>query len=149
MEILLACILLWSEDYMTQTEYEEILHKLFLEHPEDEFLLELEWNSADFKQTIALVHYYYLEHIDIFDSTIFGSFLFEKLYHIFLQEENDIQRFAEKMYKLWTSLPPLLQHVEPFHALCYADDPLSWGDEQQTKQIYINTFSYYRGTNHV
>lgn len=56
----------------------------------------------------------------------------------------DIKKFSEAMYSLWENLPPILQDEEPFYTLSYADDPLSWGDEEQTRKIYESIFNYYQ-----
>ena len=56
---------------------------------------------------------------------------------------SDIKYFAGRMYNLWESLPGNIQNKEPFWTLCYADDPLSWGDEEQTRSIYEYMLSYY------
>lgn len=45
--------------------------------------------------------------------------------------------FASRMYSLWKNLPSNIQNQQPFFTLCYADDPLSWGDE---KEIAWNKF---------
>ena len=55
----------------------------------------------------------------------------------------DIQRFGDIMYSLWESLPGDLQDKQPFWILCYADDPLSWGDEKQSREIYEEMLEYY------
>jgi hypothetical protein len=47
------------------------------------------------------------------------------------------------MYNLWEDLPGQIQNIEPFWALCYADNPLSWGDEEQTRSIYENMMNFY------
>ena len=47
------------------------------------------------------------------------------------------------MYSLWESLPGNLQNMEPFWSLCYADEPLTWGDEAQTRSLYETMLSYY------
>ena len=49
------------------------------------------------------------------------------------------------MHSLWESLPENIQNIELFQALCYADDSLSWGDEDQTKNIYEYALNYYKG----
>ena len=56
---------------------------------------------------------------------------------------SDIKYFAGRMYNLWESLPGNIQSKEPSWTLCYADDPLSWGDEEQTRSIYEYMLSYY------
>lgn len=47
------------------------------------------------------------------------------------------------MYRLWEELPQEVQMKEPFWALNYADDPLSWGDEEQTRELYEKMMNYY------
>ena len=47
------------------------------------------------------------------------------------------------MYLLWKSLPGEIQDKQPFFTLSYADDPLSWEDEKQTRFIYENMLNYY------
>ena len=47
------------------------------------------------------------------------------------------------MYGLWESLPGNIQDIEPFWTLSYADEPLSWGDEEQTRDIYEYMLDYY------
>lgn len=59
----------------------------------------------------------------------------------------DIQRFGNAMYSLWENLPGNLQDMQPFLTLCYADDPLSWGDEKQSREIYEEMLEYYEADN--
>lgn len=48
------------------------------------------------------------------------------------------------MYSLWENLPGNIQDIEPFWTLSYADDSLSWGDEEQTRNIYEHILNYYK-----
>lgn len=32
---------------------------------------------------------------------------------------------------------------DPFFTMCYADDPLSWGDKDQTRELYEQMFRFY------
>jgi hypothetical protein len=41
-------------------------------------------------------------------------------------------------------LPSVIQSVEPFWSLSYADDPLSWGDVNQTKELYEEMLNFYQ-----
>ena len=50
------------------------------------------------------------------------------------------------MYSLWEVLPTTIQHKQPFYMLSYADDPLSWGDIEQSRSIYENVLNYYQVT---
>lgn len=56
---------------------------------------------------------------------------------------SDIREFASRMYGLWEDFPGNLQDIETFWTLSHADDPLSWGDEGQTRKIYERTLCYY------
>ena len=73
-------------------------------------------------------------HIDYttFDYKQFGRILMNKLKTVY-QNHTDIKDFASRMFGLWESLPGNIQNIEPFWILSYADDPLSWGDEEQTR----------------
>lgn len=63
----------------------------------------------------------------------------KRLDELFLNDpEND-----DLLYLEWESLPGSIQNIEPFWALSYADDPLSWGDEEQTRKIYEHMLNNY------
>lgn len=144
MEELLACVLLCYEGVIPEEAWQEKLDLLFLEHPEDELLQELEWSSSDWKGAYAKAREYCAAHRDSFRTELFGrSFLghLEELYRTKGQE--NIRWFAGRMYNIWKGLPPWFQDIQPFWTLCYGDDPLSWGDEKQTREIYENLFRYY------
>ena len=61
----------------------------------------------------------------------------------YLIHEADIHSFAKKAYNIWQLLPSDIASVEPFHILSYADDPLSWGDERQCRELYEEAFDFY------
>ena len=128
---------------MSVEEYKEILNKEFIQNTDNELLLEREWNISDMRESILLVRNYCTEHREIFDDTVFGKFLFKKLKAVFEQENPDIRYFGGVMYRLWETLPPWLQDREAFYSLSYADDPLSWGDEEQTRKLYEEAFKFY------
>lgn len=90
----------------------------------------------------------------LYEEIILKDLYQEKLHALFLKHpesgvflelewEADIKQFANKMYSLWKNLPDKLQDEQPFFQLSYADDPLSWGDEKQTRSIYEKMFHYY------
>lgn len=56
----------------------------------------------------------------------------------------NIHKIASGLYNLWFSLPSNFQDIEPFRVLSFPDDPLSWGDEKQTREIYEGLFEYYK-----
>ena len=139
MEELLVYAFLLYEEFVTENEYNKRLYELFLNDPENDDLLYLECET-DIKKAIAYVR----THIDYkdFDYKRFGRILMSKL-KVFYENCSDIKYFAGRMYNLWESLPGSIQDIEPFWTLSYADDPLSWGDEEQTRNIYEHMLNYY------
>lgn len=132
--------LLLYGDMVTEDEYNKRLNKLFLDHIEDQDLLYLEWET-DVKKAIT----YISAHIDynVFDYEQFGRNLMDRL-SVYYRNCSDIKRFADRAYGLWEVLPEVMQDREPFFTLCYADDPLSWGEEEQTRNIYEKMLNYYK-----
>lgn len=139
MEELLVYAILLYEELVTENEYSKQLDELFLKNPENDDLLYLEWET-DIKKAIIYVR----SHIDYknLDIERFGRILMSKLKVVYVNC-SDIKCFASRMYSLWKSLPGNIQNIEPFWTLSYADDPLSWGDEEQTRNIYEHMLSYY------
>ena len=140
MEELLVYAILLYEELITENEYSKRIDELFLSNPENDDLLYLEWET-DIKKAIIYVR----THIDYknLDIERFGRILMNKLKVVYVNCP-DIKYFADRMYGLWESLPGSIQDIEPFWTLCYADDPLSWGDEEQTRTIYEHMLSYYK-----
>ncbi len=140
MEELFVYAILLYEDLATENEYKKRLDELFLNDPENDDLLYLEWET-DIKKAIIYVR----THIDYknLDVERFGRILMSKLKVVYANC-SDIKCFAGRMYGLWESLPGNIQNIEPLWTLCYADDPLSWGDEEQTRNIYERMLDYYK-----
>ncbi len=139
MEELLAYAYLMGEGFNIESIYEEKLNELFLLNSDDEDLLELEFLSGDIRESVIYIR----AHIDYntLDRKKFGKELMNLLKPIY--KSMDIHRFGSRMYSVWEGLAGNLQDEEPFSTLCYADDPLSWGDEKQTREIYEKMLSYY------
>lgn len=140
MEELLIDMILFSQGLIPESEYKKRLDELFLGNPENNDLIYLEWET-DINKAVLYVR----AHINCnsFNLNQFGKNLMSKLKVIYA-ECTDIKWFADRMYGLWESLPGNIQHIEPFQTLCYADDSLSWGDEEQTKDIYERMLNYYK-----
>lgn len=140
MEELLTYAILLSEELGSESEYYKRLDELFLGNSESDDLLYLEWET-DIKKAVI----YMKTHIDYnnFDFNRFGKILMSKLEAIYTNC-TDIKVFAKRMHSLWESLPENIQNIEPLQALCYADDSLSRGDEDQTKNIYEYVLNYYK-----
>jgi hypothetical protein len=141
-EILLSYAILLYVGLVSDAEYKENLDLHFLEHLDNALLLELEWRTKDIEGSIKLIFDYCLENNVDYDT--FGRFLINKLEEIYYQDGMDIRFFGSKMYSIWRVLPSEIENKEPFWTLCYADDPLSWGDERQTRELYQKMFQYYK-----
>ncbi len=141
MEELLVCAILLSEGFVAEDEYHKRLDELFLRIPENDDLLYLEWETDINKAVI-----YVRTHFDYTDSGSdperFGRILMDRLKEVY-ENSPDIQYFAGRMYSLWQSLPVNIRKMEPFLTLCHADDPLSWGDEEQSRNMYERMLNYY------
>lgn len=138
-EEMLVYLILLFEELVAQNDYNKRLDELFLDNPENDDLLYLEWET-DIRKAVI----YIKTHIDYnnLDYERFGRALMSKLKEIY-KNHSDIRKFASRMFSLWESLPGNIQNTEPFWILSYADDPLSWGDEEQTRNIYEHMLNYY------
>ena len=144
MEKLYAAFLLWLNALNTNEKYELLLHKYFLNTPNDKVLFELEESCSDIRRTNAILENYWNSENKILDADVFGEHLFSKLEFVYKSNKFVIEDFGKRCYSLWGYLPPHLQQKEPFWTLSYADDCLSWNDEAQTRKLYEEAFSFYR-----
>ncbi|MBD5081260.1 MAG: hypothetical protein HDT44_05790 [Ruminococcaceae bacterium] len=140
MEELLAYAYLLCEGFDLEEEYEEKLHELFLKdttHSED--LLTLEGLCGKMKESTIYIR----THINYssLDREKFGKTLMTLLKPFY--QSMDIEQFGQRMYSVWEGMAGNLQEEEPFSVMCYADDPLSWGDEKQTRELYEKMLNYY------
>ena len=143
MEELFAYAILLYEGIATEAEYQERLDALFLEHPDDRMLLDLECETDIQEAVICIRTRADYGYIGLHPER-FGRTLMKKLRDCYASC-TDLRRFGSKMYSLWESLPSDLYDREPFWTLSYADDPLSWGDEAQTRALYEKMLNYYEG----
>lgn len=140
-EKLLCYALLLKNDLITFDKYEEYLNNAFLEEPDNSLLLELEFLTSDLCATINLIiGECYINGIDI---DLFGKVLLEELKNTYYLKTVSIEEFGKRAYLLWNDIPYSIGKEEPFHTLSYANDPLSWGDINQTYKIYEDLFEYY------
>lgn len=140
MEELLVDALLFCENLAAEDAYNKRLDEMFLKAPENDDLLYLEWET-DIRKS---VHYIQgLIDYNNFDIERFGRILMSKLKAIY-ETLSDIKDFADRAYHLWTDLPGNIQDIEPFLTMCYADDPLSYGDEKQARNFYEYVLNYYK-----
>lgn len=146
MEELVALAIIMREGWIAESEFSNRLDEMLLDCSEEDsdydMLLEMEC-ADDNRQMMQVLYNHMNENIKDFDKEKFGRTLMNRLKPIYHQNTN-IRIFGERMYSLWEGLIPVyLQDEEPFHILSYADEPLSWGDEEQTRLLYEKMLNYY------
>lgn len=144
MEILFAYSYLWVWGFCSAEKYNVQLDKMFSETPDNGVLLELEECSINYKDTFARLRRYFAYENNFFKSDKFGKALFKGLEVAYNSGVYSITDFSQRCYELWKTLPEFLAQEEPFFVLCYADEPLSWGDEKQTCKLYEEAFAFYK-----
>lgn len=145
LECLFAYSYLWAWGFCSMQEYNVHLERLFSETPNNKILLELEECSNNYKETFARLKRYFEYETNTFDSYIFGKTLFNGLEIVYKSDVYTIAEFGKICYQLWNLLPGFLVQEQPFRTLSYADDPLSWGDEKQSRIMYEEAFRFYKG----
>ena len=144
MEELLACALLYQAGLFPAGPYRETLDFLFRDDPEDPLLLELEWTAKDMEASVSLLQDACARRMEGFSPDRFGRMLMEGLRVIFEEEGMDLREFGRRAYRLWQLLPGPLQKQQPFWSLSYADGPMSWGDETQSRELYRDMLAFYQ-----
>ena len=123
---------------------EELLHEIdseFIGTPDSDILFDLEWCFSDVNKIISTIRRY-AEEFKI-DYDVLGRVLIIKLSTIYSNGGIGIHEFGSKVYSIWSLLPESIKLVEPFWTMSYADDPLSWGEEKQTRNLYEKMFKFY------
>ncbi|MDE6763306.1 MAG: hypothetical protein K2J73_06475 [Oscillospiraceae bacterium] len=139
MNELLAYAILLCEGIVSDDVFNRRLDEIFLENPNDEVLLELECMENAEKAAASVRARFDYSNLD---KERFGRAMMKELSE-YCRSCGITERFGKKMYLLWESLPGCVQDEEPFSIFTYADDPLSWGDERQSREIYEKAFGYY------
>lgn len=142
MEKLTALLLLRLSGFGSAEPYFEELDRLFLERPDDDFWFELEDCLKDLRGHWARISERFAANIGGYDISKFGRELSGGVQEFF--DENvstgkiTLREFGRMGYKLWLLLSDLNVevHSDPFVVLCYADEPLDYGDEKQSLDLY-------------
>ena len=149
MEKLTGLLLLYLSGFGSAESYFAEPDKLFTERPDDEFLFELEDCLKDLRGHWARVS----ELLECssgkdLDIELFGRKNFGGLEKYF--DENvgtgkiTLCDFGRRCYKLWLLFPWNICNDDPFVILCYADEPLDYGDEKQSMELYRRAFDYFK-----
>ena len=107
-------------------------------------LLKLGACCSDCKTTFDILYNYWQNEFKSFSVDIFGKYFLSELERVYNSQNFLIDVFANKTYKLWKYLPAEISKEQPFLVLCYADDGLSYGDENQTIKMYQELFDFYK-----
>ena len=141
MEKLAALCCLWANGLGTKEDYLAELDRLFLEDPENDFLLELETlggSSAAWKMICPLAEN--SPNTDEFCKELLAAL--EKTYN---KNRLSPLEFGERRLHMLYSLPHKITDKEPFHSLFFADIPYDeYYDEERTREIYQKAFNYYK-----
>ena len=143
MEELYAELLLWHVGFHSSDRYCALLDEKFLNDSANEIYFDLEETSSNLLDSMGRFERYWSYECSQFDKDAFGKQLFKSLKAAYDANRFEISEFGNCCCKLWRMLPNSIAQTEPFHTLIYADEPLSWGDETQTRKLYENAFSYY------
>ena len=144
MERLICKSLLWKIGFTNGEDYNKTLDKIFLENSDNNLFLELESCSSSCDTTFDILKRFWKYECKAFSVDTFGKYLLENLKTIYFSNIFSIKNYGKMCYSLWQYLPNELNTVEPFHILSYANDPLSWGDEAQTRKLYEDLFGFYK-----
>lgn len=147
MEELYAELLLWYVGFHSSDRYNVLLDAKFLGDSKNELYLELEEYSSDLLSSMGRFTRYWDYECDDFHPDLFGSQLFSGLKAMYDANTIELSDFADRCKKLWRVLPDSIRETAPFQTLSYADEPLSWGDEAQTRLLYENAFAFYTDGN--
>ncbi len=141
MEKLTALCCLWAFGLSDKDDYVVELDRLFLENPENDLLLELEGLCGDYRAAWARISPLIGYTVNVYG---FGKELFAVLEKIYVENKFPLAEFGGICNALWRFLPGEFNTDEPFYSLIYADEPLSWGDEKQCRELYQAAFDFYK-----
>ena len=140
MEKLVALCYVWASGLDDKTDYYAELDKLFLENPEDDFLLELEDLSGDCVAALARLLRIFEKEISI---DKFGAELLSALEKVYKENKFTLEEFGKKCYNMWCELPRSFSFDYPFLSFCYTLDEPVFG-EMHAREWYQKVFDYYK-----
>lgn len=142
METLYVRALLCAAGLAPEEAYTSCLHAQFLARPDDHLLLSLECTTDPYAAVCSLQSYFTCHPLD---RSRFGRSLMAALRPAY-DAAPDLRRFTDQLYILWSCLPAQLSQEQPFRTLSCLGDPLSWGDEAQTRQLCRTMLHHYDPT---
>ncbi|MCM1305545.1 MAG: hypothetical protein NC305_03515 [Lachnospiraceae bacterium] len=110
-EYLLLSLLFEMAGFQPENSYENTLNKYFLENPEDEFLLELEFISTDLKKTRIALDANYRSDPQKYGGQSLPADICKKLGEIY--DSIPLEEFVPKAHRLWAIMPDDLRRQFP------------------------------------
>lgn len=143
MERLAALCCLWAFGLGDKDDYCSELDRLFLENPEDDFLLELEGLGNDRVEAWEKLGRLAGSSLSI---DAFGKELFAALEKIYNENRFPFEKFGKLCFHMLFRLPEIISQSEPFHSLFFADLAVDeYYDEKQARELYQKAFKHYKG----
>ena len=135
-----------SVDLIGFNDYEKWLHNVFLADIENEndLLLELESATNSIEKTLRILNEYLYDKLSSLDFRLVGEMITLQVETVYASNHFTVEELSHKLYELWCLLPSKMSEQEPFHMMTYIDDPLSWGDKQQTIKLLEQFINYYK-----
>lgn len=142
MEKLVALCYLWAFGLDDKKDYYSELDRLFLENPEDDFLLELEGlgddSAAAMKELSPLVE-------GSLNTDVFSKELLLALEKVYNENSLSPLEFGKRRLHMLYALPCAITQNEPVHSLFFADIPFDeYYDEKLTRKLYQAAFECYK-----
>jgi hypothetical protein len=140
-EKLLTYLFLLKIGFRLATQYNNYLDKVFLDHPDNELLVELQWYSSDYSKSMEILYTYCGENISF---VRLGALLIEKLRAAYERNSNrDIPIFEAADYKTWRLTQETSQAQESVNYMRCADTQLFLSEIEPKK----NSFGYISADN--
>ena len=130
-----AYLMIASHDF--DALYEEKLHKLFLDCPDNDDLLHLESLCGNVNETLIYISAHVNYHLINIEK--FGGQLMDLLKPVY--KNKNTENFTACLYNIWQMLWGGIRDQDPFQIMCYAGDPP--GDEKEARELCENMLSFY------
>ena len=119
-------------------EYADALDRLLEKMPDNRFFNELEGVSGAKESADAILAG---NGYPIISPDGFGRVLTKLLRQVY--EDTEISAFANRLYSLWENLPDGIRHDQPSIKLCFASDPLFYGEEEPARRLVEDYLTCY------
>ena len=128
---------------ITEKEFRDVLDGYFVEHPDNEALLELEWCTGELEKSIKLIGGHCRKGTEGYHKIVRS--LLERMERIYSEPDRELSDFARKAYAVWEKMPGSVdRYKEPLADLSYVKPPVAKKKEKWAEAVYCEMFDYYR-----